>query len=238
MITGKNTFLFKKSLEAISSLIQETNVRFKQDGIYIRAVDKTQIILLDFYFPKTAFENYIVEPNLIGLNIHELHNIVSRAFDTDKLKMDLKENSLEINLLGPIDRKFNISYMDISENELTIPEIKYDCEINIKSFILKEILKDITLIGSTVLFKVKDNKFIIEAEGDKGNIEINLSKVKVKSKKNISVKFSLAYLKNITKPIDNDKEILLKISDDSPLYLEYDIENKVKIKFYLSSMLI
>lgn len=238
MIVLKNVFLFKKSLEAISSMIQETNVRFKKEGIYIKAVDKTQIILLDFFFPKSAFDNYVVDPNLIGLNIQEIYSIVSRAFDSDKLKIDIKENSLELNLLGQMDRKFNISYLDISENDLNIPEIKYDSEIIISAYLLKELLKDVNLIGSTIVFKIKDGKFMIEARGDKGNIETILSKVKVKSKKNVTVKFSLFYLKNITKTIDNDTEVLLKISDDSPLYLEYMIEKEVKIKFYLSSMLI
>ncbi len=238
MIVSKNTALLKKSLESISSLIQETNVRFKQDGIYIKAVDKTQILLLDFYFPKTSFDSYLVDPSLVGINLHELYNIISRSFDSDKLKLDLKENSLEINLLGQIDRKFNVSYLDISENDISIPEIKFDSEIIITAFLLKEILKDISLIGTTVTFKVKDSKFIIECEGDKGKIETTLPKVKLKSKKNVIVKFSLSYLKNITKSIDNDTDILLKLSDDSPLYLEYDIDSKVKIKFYLSSMLI
>jgi proliferating cell nuclear antigen len=238
MIVLKNIHLFKKSLEAISSMIQETNVRFKSDGIYIKAVDKTQIILLDFFFPKSSFDNYVVDPNLIGLNIQEVYSIVSRAFDSDKLKIDLKENSLEVNLLGQMDRKFNISYLDLSENDINIPEIKYDSEITISAYLLKELLKDVNLIGSTVIFKIKDGKFMIESKGDKGNIETVLSKVKVKSKKNVTVKFSLFYLKNITKTIDNDTDVLLKINDEAPLYLEYMIEKEVKIKFYLSSMLI
>jgi proliferating cell nuclear antigen len=238
MITLKNSFLFKKSLEAISGLIQETNVRFKQDGIYIRAVDKTQILLLDFSFPKASFDNYVVDPSLVGINIQEFYNIVSRAFDSDKLKIELKNTSLEINLLGQMERKFNISYIDISDNELNIPDIKYISEITVNAYFLKEILKDVSLIGTTVTFKIKDGKFIVECDGDKGKIETNLLKAKVKSKGNVTVKFSLSYLKNITKTIDNDTDVLLKISDESPLYLEYDIENKVKIKFYLSSMLI
>ena len=238
MITLKKSTLFKKSLEAISGLIQETNVRFKQDGIYIRAVDKTQILLLDFSFPKTSFDNYVVDPSLVGINIQELYNIVSRAFDSDKLKLDLLDNSLEINLLGQIDRKFNISYIAISENELNVPDIKYNSEVIVNAYFLKEILKDVSLIGSTVTFRIKDGKFIVECDSDKGKIETNLLKAKVKSKSNVVVKFSLSYLKNITKMIDNDTNILLKINDESPLYLEYDIDKKVKIKFYLSSMLI
>jgi proliferating cell nuclear antigen len=238
MITAKNTKLFKSALESISGLIQETNVRFKQDGIYIKAVDKTQILLLDFYFDKSYFENYSVDPSLVGINIHELYNIISRAFDTDKLKLELKQTSLEINLLGQIERKFNISYIDIADNEISLPKIEYDAEISLKAYLLKEMFKDISLIGTTVTFKTKGNKFVIESQGDKGRIESIVPKVKLKSKKDITIKFSPSYLKNITKSIDNETDVLLKLSEDSPLYLEYLLENKVKINFYLSSMLI
>ncbi|MDD3177926.1 MAG: hypothetical protein PHR26_00225 [Candidatus ainarchaeum sp.] len=237
MITAKNVSLFKKSLEGISSLIQETNVRFKDDGIYIKAIDKTQILLIDFYFPKYFFENYSVDPSLVGLNIQEVYNMLSRSFEKDKLKLELKENSLQINLLGAIQRKFNTSFIDISDSDISIPEINYESIITVPAYFLKEILKDVSLISSTLTLKLVDNKLIIESFGEKGDIEVSVLKAKVKSKKNVCVKFSLAYLKNITKSIDNDCEIILKLKDDSPLFLEYNIEKDIKIKFYLSCML-
>ena len=167
-----------------------------------------------------------------------MYNMISRSFDKDKLKLELKDNHIDINLTGAIHRKFNLPFLDVSNNDITIPDIKFDSEIIVNAYFLKEILKDVSLIGTTLLFKILDNKFIVEAEGDKGKIETVLPKVKIKSKKNVSVKYSLSYLKNITKSIDNDTNILLKLADDSPLYLEYDIDDKVKVKFYLSSMLI
>jgi hypothetical protein len=60
----------------------------------------------------------------------------------------------------------------------------------------------------------------------------------MKTKKQIAVKFSLSFLKNITKTIDNDVELLIKFSEDAPLYLEYNLDKDVKLNYYLSSMLI
>lgn len=238
MITIKNTSVFKKSIEAISGIIQEANIRFKDDGIYIKAIDKTQILLLDFSMPKSGFESYVIEPNLIGLNLVEFNNMISRTFEKDKIKLELKENYLDIYLLGSIQRRFNLPFIDLNDEDIKIPEIKFDAQVKINAYLFKEILKDASIVSSTIMFKVVDGNFIIESEGEKGKILTEVSKAQMKSKKQVIVKYSLSFLKNITKTIDNDVEILLKFSEEAPLYLEYNLDKDVNIKFYLSSMLL
>lgn len=239
MISTKNISLFKKCLETITPIIPETNVRFKDDGIYIKAIDKTQILLVDFYISKKAFDSgYVVEPSLVGLNIQELKNMISRSFEGDKLSLNLKDQGIDVLLSGKLERKFHLQFMDLSEQDINLPELKYEVDFNINAGLLKEILKDVSLVATTLVFKIQDNKLMIEANGDKGNIKTTLSEIKVKSKKNFSVKFSLAFLNNITKAMDNDKELLIKLGEDIPIYLEYNLSKECIIKFYLSSMLI
>jgi proliferating cell nuclear antigen len=237
MIKTKNTSLLRKSLETISPLIQETNVRFNEKGIYIKAIDKTQIILVDFYINKKAFDSYVVEPNLIGINIFELKQMISRAFEKDHLTLDLKSLSMDIRLSGSIDRNFNLPYIDLSEQDINLPNISYNVSLKVNAGLLKEILKDVDLVASTVIFKVEDNKFIIEAVGEKGKIKSKVQTISKKISKNIAAKYSLSFLKNITKAIDNNADLILKFSEDAPLYIEYSIDENTCIKFYLSSML-
>lgn len=238
MISTKNTNLLTKSLETITPLIQETNVRFKDEGIYIKAIDKTQILLVDFFMSKKAFDTYAVEPSLVGLNILELKNMLSRSFGEDKLQLNLKDQGLDVYLLGKIERKFYLSFLDLSEQNINLPEIRYEVEFNIAAGLLKEILTDINLVASTIIFKINDGKLIIEATGEKGNIKTTLPEIKVKSKKNFSAKFSLSFLRNIVKSMDNDKVLLIKLAEDVPIYIEYTLRKDCIIKFYLSSMLI
>jgi proliferating cell nuclear antigen len=238
MIKTKNISLFKKSLEVITPLIQETNIRFKDTGIYIKAIDKTQILLVDFNISKKAFDSYSVEPSLIGMNIQELLQMISRSFDKDSLILDLKEQYLDILLKGKIERNFNLPYMDLSEQDFNLPEIKYDVSFNLGAGLLKEIIKDVTLVATTLIFKIENNKFIIEATGERGKIRTNVLDVKTKSKGNIVAKYSLAFLKNIVKSMDNEAILNIKFSEDAPLFIDYKIDDNTDIKFYLSSMLI
>jgi len=238
MITIKNTNIFKKSLEAISGNIQEANIRFKDDGIYIKAIDKTQILLVDFSMPKSCFKSYVVDPSLVGINLTEFNNMVSRSFEKDKIKLEIKENFLDIYLLGSIQRRFNLQFIDLADEEIKIPEIKFDAQVKMNAYLFKEILKDASIVSSTIIFKVVDGNFFVESEGDKGKIQTEVCKAQMKSKKQITVKFSLSFLKNITKTIDNDVELLLKFSEDAPLYLEYNLDKDIKLNYYLSSMLL
>jgi len=239
MISTKDSSLFKKCLETIAPIIPETNVRFKDSGIYIKAIDKTQILLLDFYISKKVFDSgYVIEPTLVGLNIQELKNMISRGFEDDKLSLNLKEQGLEVLLSGRMERKFYLPFLDLSEQEINLPDLKYEVEFNISARILKEIIKDVNLVATTLVFKIQDNKLLIEATGEKGNIKTTMSEIKIKSKKNFAIKFSLVFLNNITKAMDNDKELLIKLGEDIPIYIEYNLNKESTIKFYLSSMLI
>jgi proliferating cell nuclear antigen len=238
MIKTKNTALFKKSLETIVPLIQETNIRFKEEGLFIKAVDKTQIILVDFFMKKKAFDSYNIEPNLVGLNVLELKQMISRAFEKDHLILDLKPLHLDIILKGNIERNFNIPYLDLSEQEINTPNIKYEVSLKVNAGLIKEIIKDVDLVATTITFKIEDGVFVIEAFGDKGKIKTKVQNLKQKPKKNIAAKYSLSFLKNITKAIENDVDIEIKFSEDSPLYIEYSIDENVNVKFYLSSMLL
>ncbi len=239
MISTKYPAQFRKCLEIISPIIQEANVRFKDEGIYIKTIDKTQILLLDFFISKKAFDcGYSVEPTLVGLNLQELKNMISRGFDDDKLSLNLKEQGLDILLTGKLERKFHLPFMDLSEQTINLPEQKYETEFLINAGLLKEIFKDANLVATTILFKLQDNKLVIEAAGEKGNIKTALPEIKLKSKRNFASKFSLAFITNITRAMDNDKDVLIKLGEDVPIYLEYNISKDSIIKFYLSPMLI
>lgn len=238
MIKTKDTSLLKKSLETIAPLIQETNVRFKEEGIFIKAIDKTQIILVDFSIKKKAFDSYNIEPNLFGLNILELKQMISRAFEKDQLILDMKPLHLDITLKGNIERNFNLPYIDLSEQEINTPNIKYDVSLKVNAGLLKEIIKDVDLVATTAVFKIEEGVFIIEAFGERGKIKTKVLNAKQKIKKNFAAKYSLSFLKNITRAIENDVDIEIKFSEDSPLYIEYSIDENVNVKFYLSSMLL
>ena len=91
MIELKNIGFFKDALEAISFFIPEGNFRFSDNGIYFKALDPSQVLLVDYFIDKKLFDKYNIEPSFVGIDLAELNKILQRASPKDKLSLDLTD---------------------------------------------------------------------------------------------------------------------------------------------------
>jgi len=239
MIELKNPDFFSKAVGAIASFISEGNFRFNEKGISFRAIDASQIVLVDYFLPKKVFDKYKIEPSLVGLDLKELDRIFSRAMQKDKLTIELAESEIIISLEGDFSRHFTLPLMDLSEQDVNLPEPKEGAKVTMPARILKEGLKDAALFNSSIILKVNGKDFFIEAKGSSGSFNASAKdkSVKVISKKDVVAKYSLNFLSAIVREADNEQEILLSFDDDSPMLVTYPI-GESEIKFYLAPMVL
>ena len=239
MIELNNVDFLKASIDAISSFIPEGNFRFNDKGIHFRAVDPSQVVLVDYFIDKKVFDSYSIEPAFVGVNLVELSKIVSRSLQGDSLKLGLTDSELKINLKGELDRAFKLPLIDVSDDDLKIPEIDYDVKVEIDARVLKEALKDASLFSSSVMLLIKKDKFYLEAKGSAGvlNASSNSKAVKVKSTQDVVSKYSLGFLQNIVKQANPDSDVVLELKSDSPMKVTYLIGSS-EIRFYLAHMLL
>ncbi len=239
MIELKNIDFLSQSIEAISSFIPEGNFRFNEKGIHFRGVDPSQVVLVDYSIDKKLFDSYDIEPSFVGVNLSELNKILSRAQPQDELNIDLSESEIKLKFKGELNRSFKLPLIDISDDELKVPEVNYDAVVEINARLFKEALKDASLFSSSVVLNTKGDKFYLESKGSAGNLNSNshTKNVKVKAKKDVTSKYSLGFLQNIAKHADPDSDIVIELKSDSPMKVSYSIGDSV-IKFYLAHMLL
>lgn len=242
MIETSDISSFKRTIDAISSFISEGNFRFSDKGISLRAVDPSQIVLVDCFIEKNAFSSYDLEPTYVGIDVVELSRMLSRSLTNDKLVLNVDESEMQLRLEGDFSRKFHLPLIDVSdgEKELKLPNQNFDAKVEINARLLKEALKDAQLFGSTVIVSVKDSHFEIEAKGSQGALK-TVSKqgnlISVKSSGSVTSKYSLNFLSNIVKEADNDSSILLEFKSDAPMRITYAI-GKTKMQYYLAHMIL
>jgi len=231
---------WQKAINAISSFISEGNFHFSDKGVSFRAIDPSQILLVDLFLDKKIFDRYAVEPSFVGVDIAELSKIMLRTMPGDKMVLDLTENEMFLTFEGELVRKFNLPLIDVSEEEAKIPNVGFDSRIEISSRIFREVLKDAALFGSSAVFNVKKGKFSIEAKGSQGTMRMEQSNgksVSVKSSADSQSKYSLNFLQNIAREADADKKIVLEMKTDSPMKVSYPIGGS-EISFYLAHMIL
>ena len=222
---------FKDSIDAIATLIDESEFDVNEKGIFLRAMDPSQIAMVDFQMPKESFEKFDVpEQTKIGLNLDDLARIMSRVRPSENLtlKLDSTGSRLELIFKGKTTRKFNLPLLDIGSTTPKTPSIEFDARIKLNGNVLKEGLKDASLVSSHVVLDATEKGFEIKAHGDKGDVTIEALKgqdILLEHTVNSEAKamFPLEYLNDLLKSADASSIVEINLGTDKPLKLQYEI---------------
>lgn len=232
---------FYKCIDAIGVLINEGLFTIDKEKFFLRATDPSQISLVDFVMPKSAFEEFIADigqesGNKIsfGININNLLQILSHSSADDKLSIEIKEGkpTILIELLGKSKRSFTIPLIDVSDQQHPLPNIPFDVTVQLTSDQLLGGIKDAALFSSHLTFKVGDEKFVLETQSSKGKFkqEIEGGEVAISGQK-AKAMFPLDYLQNMIK--NSKGAITIKLKDDMPIELSYTI-GSAAVRYYLA----
>lgn len=238
MLELRQSNFFKVAIESISSFIPEGNFRFTDKGISFKAIDPSQVVLVDYFVEKKHFDKYVIEPNFVGVDLVELNKILARALPDDKLLLDISDAELKLRFESYLKRSFRVPLIDVSDDDIKVPNIEYEAKVDINANSFKEVLKDAALFGSSIVLKVSEGKFFVEAKGSQGSMESEATKVSnVSSKKEITAKFSLNFLQNIVRQADNEKQVTIELKNDAAMRVSFSI-GPGKIVFYLAHMIL
>ena len=167
-----DTKAWKNSIEAIAALIDEGTLNITGDGLKLRAMDPSQIALVDFELPASGFDEYKAEGEVnIGVDFSELSKITKRLRAEDKIKLSLTER-WEMVFEGASVRKFSLGIIESTTSPPREPSVDFSTEVKIGADAFKEALKDAELVSNHVALKVNGG-FLIKAEGDTGSVDIN-----------------------------------------------------------------
>jgi len=240
-ITFASAKEFKNSVDALATLIDEGTFNLNSSGIIFKAMDPSQIAMVDFSMPNTAFEKYDVSADAkITLNMDDLAKITTRYRSDEKLTLKLDESSTRLILLfkGKSTRRFTLPLLDASSEAPKTPNIDFDATLKISGNALKEGLKDANLVSSHVILNAKPEGFDIEASGDKGKVLIEAKKdddilldctVKTASR----AMFPLEYMNDLLKAADASTTIEMGLKTDAPLKLSYKI-GEATVSYFLA----
>jgi proliferating cell nuclear antigen len=240
-ITIANAKLFKDCVDALVTLIDEGEFHIGPAGVTLRAMDPSQIAMVDFSLPKSAFEKYSVPSETkIGLNVDDLSHITNRVRPGESvtLRLDKSGSRLELLFRGKTARKFNLPLLDTSGATPKEPKIDFDSKIKINGSVLKEGLKDASLVSSHVTLKADPAGFNIEAHGDKGEVLVEAKKgddilLEHTVNRESRAMFPLEYLNDLLRVTEADVVVALDLKSDAPLRLQYPI-GEANLIFYLA----
>ncbi|MCX6803027.1 MAG: hypothetical protein NTY48_00475, partial [Candidatus Diapherotrites archaeon] len=166
---------------AIAVLIDEAELVVSSKGLELKATDPSQISMVDFSMPKSAFSKFEAEDTRLGLDLDYLNQVLSRAQASDELvlSVDEKKAFLSVTFKGGAERSFQVPLIDISSSEVPSPKIDFDSEIMVSASFLQSAFKDAALISSHVVLGCDAEKFFVKAASSKGNLNEEVKQNKI-----------------------------------------------------------
>lgn len=236
----KNADVFKKSMEAISVLIDEAELVVSQNGLELKATDPSQISMVDFSLPKKAFTKFEAIDTRLGLDLDYLNQVLSRAQSADELVLGLddKKAFLTVTFRGSAERSFQVPLIDISSSDVPNPRIEFDSELVITAGFLQSAFKDAALISSHVVLGCTEEKFFVKATSSKGNLNEEVKQNKdtlpeLRVKRECKSMFPLDYLQDMLKVASSDTKVNLFIKSNAPIRVSYPI-GEANISYFLA----
>lgn len=236
----ENAPTLKLAIDTVVSLVEEGIFEVRKDGLHLKAMDPSQISMVSFTMPKSAFSEYEVDEEAkIGIDIAQLSSILSRGKSGEKAQLGMEDGRLVVQFFtGKRKRTFKIPLLNIGEGLQREPKIEFSSHVQIAAEALKDVLRDAKLISSHVRFVLEPERFIVEVKGDGGDVKAEFEKdspelLELKTTQGARATFPLQYLEDIVKASSASSPITLYMETDRPMKVLYSIEGAT-VQYFLA----
>ena len=137
-----------------------------------------------------------------------------------------------------------LKLMDIEEDQLGIPECDYKCTIRMPSNEFQRIVRDMMTLGDTCIISCTKEGIRFSVNGDlgAGNVLIRANasaereeeQVIIDMEEPVELTFALRYLNLFTKATSLGPSVVISMSPDVPIVVEYPIAEIGHVKYYLA----
>jgi proliferating cell nuclear antigen PCNA len=229
---------------------------FDSEKMYLQAMDGSRVSIFELSIPAKWFDSYTIDDgnNLcLGINSTILFRILNtyETGQTMNIKYD-SENSdkLEIHFTNSgdgvknvFDKHFELPLMDIENDIMEIPEFESQADILIPSVKFANIINQLKQFGDTMELECSEEKIMLAAstlESGKMYVEIkfdDLQSYSIAEGQELRLSFGLAFLHNICNYSKIAKNIELRITENYPMKITYELGDDAKVTYYLAPKL-
>ncbi|AFH43083.1 DNA polymerase sliding clamp B2 [Fervidicoccus fontis Kam940] len=223
----------------ISKILEEVAIKADKDGIRLRAMDPSHVMLIDLFFPSSSFESYEANSEIIGINLENLSDMLKRAKKGDKLEIVTEGNKFQLKFIGKFSRIFTESTVDVPYQELPDINLEFKADIRLSAQIFKDSIEDVEFLGDNIYFIANESKFtilneseigkaIVELDKDSGNI---ISLVCEGEQKSL---YGLEYLESLLYSAEVADIVSIQFSSGIPTKITFEFPQGARLVSYIA----
>jgi proliferating cell nuclear antigen len=241
--------IFRVLIEALKEILPDTNIEFNSKGVKIITMDISHTVLVHTRLDGNQFEYYYCpEKIVVGVNMLNFFKLIKGMNNNETLTLFIeKKDSSRLGIKIENGEKntvttFKLNLLDLDEEDITVPPVKFSSVINIPSSDFQKICRDMSNLSNLIEIKSVGSQLIFTCQGDFAQQETvmgesssnGISYLEKVEEKIVQGVFSLKHLVLFTKCTNLCNSIQMFLENDYPLIIAYQIGSLGEIKFCLA----
>lgn len=223
----------------LKGMIKEGVFVFADDGIRLKALDPSHVVMVDVFFPRGSAMEFDVEGEVrIPLNMEELARVLRRAGKKDYLKLEKEGDRLKVTLEGRFSRSFHEPVISLEYSEIGEIKVPFKVDVRLASRVFEEAVSDLEPVGDIIGFEADGERLVIfnESETVKAYIELTpefgvLSSVVEEPQRAV---YSYEYVSSFIPVAKVADVVRVQFSNDMPLKLTFELPQGAWLALYVA----
>lgn len=243
--------MLKAVVAATKGLLTEANVEFREEGLSVREMDAARVGLMEVLLRREGFEEYECgsgDGALAGVNMGALEKFLGFAGEEERFVLSRAEAGgapvLRFDYSGGKRREasFDLRLVEVEGGGYARPDVEYDARVRLPSAGFRALCRDLGTMGDVVTLRCTKEgvRFVTESE-EHGRCEVTLGAsgergVEIETNgAELDLGFSLRYLNLFAQATPLSDAVVLHLSTQYPLVVEYPMGEAGYVKYYLAA---
>ncbi|MFB6265880.1 MAG: hypothetical protein ABEI07_02235, partial [Candidatus Nanohaloarchaea archaeon] len=178
----------------------------------------------------------------VGVNIEDLYSIVRRAGSSDSvtLELDEEESNLNVRIQNGSERSFSLALLNLGEEDIpSTDDLDFSVSADVTTSVLEDAVGDASVVGDAVTVRASPESLVLQAEGDNSDVETTIQEgseglMELDAEQEVQSMFSLDYLNKMMKAKKLSDSLRVKLGDDFPMRLEFQVPEKLHLSYILA----
>ena len=225
---------------SIEKIIEEGVFIADEEGLRLRAMDTSHVVMVDLFYPSSAFVEYNVSGEAeFGVSFSLLTKVLRRARKDDELVIVVDDNKIAIRLKSRGERTFRIPQIMLTYEKLPEPRISFTVKARMLGSTFREVVKDIEVHSESVTLYATENVLVMSGRSDVASVEAELSvergsliDLEVESQDRAT--YSVEYFSQMLHAAQAADSVLIQYSEDAPVRVDFEYLGGGRLTFYVS----
>jgi len=231
---------FKSTFEVLKDILNDVNVFFRPDGMYIVTLDTARTSLIDMHLAAENFEEYECDQEEIiaGINISNTFKLLKTITNNDVLRISINcKEYMNIEIISENKKtqsNFQLKLLDINESRIEVPDVEMTTITTLPSADFQRLCRDMSNIGTEIEIQRCGKNIQLKCNGDFANQETIIECPE--ESPTITGLYSLKYMNIFTKATSMCASVqIIQELGNRFLILKYNVANLGDLKFYLAT---